>query len=420
MKKILFFACISAMLASCSNVVPEPQELTKQSPETDGTTHVTLEKALENAEALFSRMEGKNTRTDTRKRVVRSIQYLAEGGKTRAEGEDPLYYVVNYADDAGFAILGADTRLDKVYAFSDTGSLNLNDTTFNEGLREYIYGLPLKPSYPKWEIDTTLHQFRTDIGQTENASYKIGPLLSSAVRKWRQEDPFNYYMSEYFDQIENKIKKMPAGCTAVACAQIMSFFKWPTNYYQFTFDWNQMDELTTSNGIPTYLGIPRLLLELGTSKNLDITYKPDGSGANIKSHGKRTFEHFGYNVSGKFKSYSESDLSYHFSFYKTPLIVTGKKSESAHCWVCDGLYCDQWRTKWSDSEYQYYGEGYFYHMVWGWSGQANGYFKYGTSFTVNHKYKENDDYPESSWFPRLYEYIRYTDLEFWGGFSPAR
>lgn len=138
MKKIILFAGITALLVSCSNMELEQSQLAGATSETHGSTHVSLEEALKNADDLFSRMEGKNTRTATKRRTVCSVQSLGEGGRTRAAGEDPLYYVVNYADDAGFAILGADTRLDEVYAFSDTGSLNLNDTTFNEGLMKHM------------------------------------------------------------------------------------------------------------------------------------------------------------------------------------------------------------------------------------------------------------------------------------------
>lgn len=416
MKKTIFLAGITVLFVSCSDMNLEQPQLTDTASDKYDSTHVSLEEALKNADDLFSRMEGKNTRTATKRRAVCSVHSLGEGGRTRAAGGDPLYYVVNYADNAGFAILGADTRLDEVYAFSDTGSLDLNDTTFNEGLRGYINGLPLKPSYPKWEIDTTLHQFRPDIGQTEDASYKIGPFLSPAVRNWHQNRPFNYYTPKC-----SEMNNTPVGCAALACAQIMSFFKWPTNYYQFTFDWNQMEVLTTTiDGTPVYSGIPRLLYELGTSKNLDVTYTQDGSAANIKKHGKRTFEHFGYNTSGKFKSYSEYDLSNHFIFNRTPMIVRGTNNGEGHDWVCDGLYCDLWKTKWSDTEYQYYGEGYFFHMVWGWGGSGNGYFKYGTSFTVNHKYKEPDDCKEIWWDSKLYNDVGCKDLEFWGGFSLAK
>lgn len=423
MKKTIFLFGLTLFFIGCSNTDLDlestfPNDL---SPESYSPTHIKLEDALKNAEELFGRMERTGTRGRTKTRIVKSIETLGDGGKTRSSNEEPLYYVVNYAGDAGFAILGADTRLDEVYAFSDTGSLNLSDTTYNQGLKDYISRLPDKPSWPIWELDSTFQQFNPNVDNTVDLSYKIGPLLSSAVRKWDQLEPFNYYTPQYYDSLYNLTRNTPVGCTAVACAQIMSFFKWPNSYRQFTFDWDQMVNLTTFYYCPTTLSIARLMYELGTSDNLSITYDKDGSGSNIRANGKRTFKNFGYNVSGEFKSYSEKDLVSHLNTNQTPLISRGTQAIGGHAWVCDGLYCDKKRGLGVDGEYTIYGEGYFFHIVWGWKGRANGYFKYGSSFTVNHKYKESDDCEKEYWetHPRLYDEVKFTDLEFWGGFTPA-
>ncbi len=42
-------------------------------------------------------------------------------------------YVVNYADDGGFAILAADTLMETILAYSDQG--NITDTMDNPGVR---------------------------------------------------------------------------------------------------------------------------------------------------------------------------------------------------------------------------------------------------------------------------------------------
>ena len=50
-------------------------------------------------------------------------------------------YLVNYADDAGFALLSADSRLRPIYAISDEGSMSFSDTTYNKGLALFARGV---------------------------------------------------------------------------------------------------------------------------------------------------------------------------------------------------------------------------------------------------------------------------------------
>lgn len=105
------------LLGSCSN---DLMESVNQSSGTSGaTTRVDMQTALDRAERMLAKIEGGKTRS----RRVASIRYLNIDGKTRAEGSiDSLYYIINYADNGGFAVTGADTRLDGIYAISEEGT----------------------------------------------------------------------------------------------------------------------------------------------------------------------------------------------------------------------------------------------------------------------------------------------------------
>lgn len=49
-------------------------------------------------------------------------------------------YVVNYEDDAGFAILSADRQLPSVLGYADSG--NITDTMTNPGIKLFLERLP--------------------------------------------------------------------------------------------------------------------------------------------------------------------------------------------------------------------------------------------------------------------------------------
>ena len=62
--------------------------------------------------------EDSNTRSSISKRQIRSIDI------TYKEDSQPLAYLVNYKDNAGYAVLGADRSLDSIIAVTESGSLD--------------------------------------------------------------------------------------------------------------------------------------------------------------------------------------------------------------------------------------------------------------------------------------------------------
>ena len=155
MKKLLFsLITVPILLSACSqeDISLSIEESTKSQVL---STRVSIAEALQHADRLLAQIEGPSTRS----RSVKTIEFIGGNG-TRTEGEEPLYYVVNYDNDGGFAVLGADTRLDHVYAISEEGHLDMNDTTFNHGLNIFFRSLasaPPIPVIPPETPDTTIH-----------------------------------------------------------------------------------------------------------------------------------------------------------------------------------------------------------------------------------------------------------------------
>ncbi|GEM_PF-2684856 len=97
-------------------------------------TWVPIEIALENADILMAQFE---TGTRSSERKVESINVIGQTNRTRGLSADSILYVVNYADNAGYAILGTDSRQHSVYAISPTGHLNLSDTV-NDSMLSHV------------------------------------------------------------------------------------------------------------------------------------------------------------------------------------------------------------------------------------------------------------------------------------------
>lgn len=441
MKTIKLLAAIAAtaMMSACSQeeiLLPENNNTIHNEP----PTRVSLAEALKRADRMLEKIGDPSTRSSTR--TVKSVQFIGGSG-TRAEDDAPMYYVVNYENEGGFAVLGADTRLDGVYAISDQGHLDMNDTTFNFGLNVFFRSLPpYKPYIPQDSIDKGIHEFQPIDEKTTDLSYQILPLLSPAVRKWSQHYPYSTFcpMDNWPEEWKNGHMIHPnirfqsiVGCTAVAVGQIMSYYECPKTYGQYTFDWSVMKAwlpVITSWEWPYYNpapegGVARLLRELGKEGNLKVDYHWNGSGADLGKHYKRTFKTFEYNEPGDFKTFSTEDLR-KLIYNKKPVLVKGKNDKGeGHAWVVDGLYCDSWKHEGPLGTY-YYGDGLFFHIVWGWGGSCNGYFKHGSGFTqVNFKYGEkNNDPTKEQWDNTIgtdndwYENIKIYKLQFCGDFNP--
>lgn len=192
-----------------------------------------------------------------------------------------------------------------------------------------------------------------------------GPLLTT---KWDQEKGFN----------ELCPNKHPAGCAAIAMAQIMKFHKYPSS-----FDWNSMPD-----DYATYAS-QYLIADIG--KTIGINYGPEGSEAKYYDI-PIGFIAYGYQSS--LKEHNSSDVASEIIKFKRPVCMTGvnPSTASGHAWVCDGV-----EQRNSNKEYyveyvnngKYDNLGYtlidnpgsfgyttysYFHMNMGWDGTDDGWY----------------------------------------------
>ena len=302
----------------------------------------------------------------TEKMTASTIAKRAAGDRLLSDGGSPAsgnFYVFNVANGQGFVIVSDDDRMPEVLAYSDKGSLDLNNLPDN--LRQWLQ------SYDE--------QFSSLNGNTQQVARRsplaaIEPLLTT---QWGQGTPYNLLCP-------TKNGEFPlTGCVATAMAQVMYYYKWPqgatkaTAAYSgtngsyaglpsTTFEWDNM--LTSYSGSSTdaqKLAVAKLMQYCGSAVMMNYGY---GGAESLSANGLIApfmQQYFGYAAGGKCVRRSDytdvtwEELIYHELKMGRPVIYGGnsENGNGGHTFVCDG--CDA--------------DGRF-HMNWGWNGGGNGYY----------------------------------------------
>ena len=412
-KKLISSAVVALVLIACNS--EEPITPPNQVNDAMGANpyRVSLTDALKNADALLGEL-GEATRSAERK--VESVEYYSRPG-TRSLGGDTLLYLVNYADDAGFALLSADSRLRPIYAISDEGSMSFSDTTYNKGLALFARGVEAEitslPNLPYIPVDSLILKpgfpVNPKVDSIRSVKDRVRPMLSMYQRNWDQHAPFNEYC--FTDDGEQAL----VGCTAIAVAQIMAYHKWPEQYGGYTFDWDEIN-----NGNIDMLA--RFLSVLGDESNLRIRYGENDSPASPTRY-YPTFLNMGYSCHSDLIPFEENDIcaflkgTYSTDYPATPLLVNGNHPTSnGHGWVIDGFIQYQY-TKVVVPPITTF-DDILYHCVWGWGGCNNGYYYWAKNNRFDPEIIEKDRYDNYEGDP--YNFIYYYNNKYIGGFVPQR
>lgn len=188
------------------------QELTVLDSNDNGTQrtnspHISITEALQNADKVFARLEPR-TRSI---RTVKSIEVFG-GRQTRSESDTTAkYYLVNYENDGGFAVLSADERIGEVFAIGEEGNLSKEDTVGNLGLTLFFNGVDAISENIEY-TDSVLKTFKKD--STVNLySERVIPMLPKPVAMWH---------GKMYDG-----KELDFATSTVLACQIAATFSWP-------------------------------------------------------------------------------------------------------------------------------------------------------------------------------------------------
>ena len=317
-----------------------------------------LSLALKKAEKMRNLLDKSETRSGMLE--IKAIEKL-NSGQTRSEESPVDVYVVNYKDDKGFALLSSDTRTSMIYGISTSGSLSFRDTVDNPGLRMYLE--EIMPSLIKYELSQNAKNERSDFqtrgsGIQQLVSYK-DPMLYGNVGKWHQGDPYNSLcpVGDY------QGKRYLVGCSALAIAQVMSYYMYPTGYNGHPYPWVEMIKMDKDDNYnPAMPFLAQLLADLGDENNLKMEYGYSGSTGREKYY-KQTFKNYRYNVlDSAAMNISIATLNMDNDH---PVLATGHSVRGGqHAFLIDGYTTSRGSA----------GLTTYLHCVWGYGGSSNGYY----------------------------------------------
>jgi len=329
-----------------------------------------------------------------RKKIVADVtnQATSRSIKVLSASKKP-YYIFNL-EGGGWIIVADDDINSPVLAYSDRSSLNPKNLPpqFKWWLDNVSKELESAKKIQKASADLTKTTKSVEIDKaysTIPAQESIGPLLKTS---WGQGKGYNEYCPKDSQSIEGN-GHVPAGCIAVAMAQIMNYYAWPPQGY------GKNSYVPKSNpkygvqsvdfGDTTYTWksseAAKITYHAGVSVNMD--YGPYASGAYLTQAEYALKMNFRYKTSSVTKKYSDEqwDSKLIDSLNHNRLVLYQGKGDIVHAFVCDG--------------YKKVDDGYMYHFNWGWNGIGDGWFKisqmtpFGSSNFNQSNYAIFDIYP---------------------------
>lgn len=288
------------------------------------------------------------------------------------------YFVFNFTDGKGFAIVAGDDRVRPVLGYSSEGSFDPDNLPENlRGMLAYYQ------DQISWANDKGI-EATPDIA-AEWSRHISGTALRAAgqpvlieTANWGQSEPYNRQTPQING--ENAV----TGCVATAMGIIMNYHKYPTqavnppeyNYYSIDGRNQEVkltyDDYDWDNILDSYIGeyndvqanaVAKLLYHCGANVRMD--YSIEESGTQTILVASALSDVFGYSPSIRYLQKDE----YSWDEWKAmlreeldagyPVIYDGTNmDDEGHAFVCDG----------------YTPDGLF-HINWGWDGDSNGFFE---------------------------------------------
>ncbi len=314
------------------------------------------------------------------KASLNSIQLIwSDAGLPTKSGEiqiNPTVYVFNITEGEGFVIVSGDDSAYPIIGYSDHFGFRSSDLPANikawfTSYSEQISWMRTNKIQPSLLVSKAWKDLSDASLQFKSGG---GVLLETAL--WDQEAPYNNLCPTISGQ------KAPTGCVATSTSIVMKYYAWPeigqgsfsytteTNRiklsanFNTTYNWTNMPmtylagQYTTSqaNNVAT------LMFDVGVFSQMD--YNTDGSGALTLNAAIGLVNYMKYDKSLQVleRQYYQTDewvsMIMNELDNSRPVIYGGQNAQNeGHQFVLDG----------------YNTENYF-HVNWGWSGSANGYY----------------------------------------------
>lgn len=406
LKKLSFIGLFAAALGliSCNKENPDPV----MSETEMASTGLTISQAEELAN-LFAPLLDSNVKPDVETRTASSdspkiLDYI----DVYVENDDTLMYALNYANNAGYIVVGADNLAFPILSHSSHGTFNFNAIDENSPVNDFleVYKETIRKGiatsdtssefYDNWkDLGKEGYEYEIKIspiedivetrGRREDSSGKttIYPLTGEELDYWCQEGGYNYYA-------ENNAC---IGCPAIAIGMLMYDTSQrilgnstPTSP-SFSYYYDAFDLRSETTGTDTALKLRQIAdaipdYDWGESVGAESGALPADIVTGLRNLGyvnatmvdynfetlysNLTFK--GYNCFGEETDFSRGVLLGAYATY----------GNGGHIWFCDGYYEQAYTvTKkflgitiktWKEYDDRLY-------MNWGWGpDQGNGWY----------------------------------------------
>jgi Peptidase C10 family/Spi protease inhibitor/Secretion system C-terminal sorting domain len=317
----------------------------------------------------------------------------------KGKGQQDLIYVFNFQN--GFVMVAADDAVTPILGFSIEGKYtNENQPpafvelmeSYKEGISNTIKSSPAGTSQTvnEWKNYLTRRSTRSGSCTIWPKFYTKAALLSTT---WDQGCYYNEKCPYDTKSPSGYCSRVPAGCVAVAMAQVMKYWNYPAyggsthgytdswinpdgygylyaNFGATAYNWASMPNSIASSSDP----VSTLIYHCGVSVDLDYGYAKSYIGSTGVQTTMRNslINYFQYspssqfikNIAGSNQNTWESTLINEL-INNRPIIYAGSSTSLDHVFVLDGY------TKMQDECCTYAAN---FHVNWGWGGSLNGYY----------------------------------------------
>lgn len=382
---------------------------------------IPLENALASLNDFLSETEDlmPDTRSGNRRVIASVDKYYMKGVPTRSSDALPDAYIVNFEDDEGFAVLGAQDWQDEIIAVTESGSIDpttlavapprvyMPDPDDDAELEGFDWYCEEDDDYYNVDSDPTIltqligKTIMDDGGMTHTAFATRAPILQTnwGQGTWKQQGLYNHFCYKYKN---SKQVFVLAGCSTAAMAMIVASNQFPDSLIVngTLIDYSSIN--STSSPVTPEDTLHTNLLYGAIFKDINYAFASKWGTCITPTKVKKRFEDFDYsNVKMLTSSNEYSDemiiATSNMLYLGRPVFISAiPEGINGHSWVIDGA--------------KYHNDDtYLVHCNWGWGGSCNGYFSsrmLNPSDPVETDDPNNvsDGYSQYTWHFRLITY----------------
>ena len=305
---------------------------------------------------------------------------------------DTMLYIVNFANDRGFALVSSDTLMG-VVAYVEEGNLTPETNIENTGLRFFLDGLPNAP------IDTVMKPVEDPVTPSP-----FGPLGT-----WKTKRLTRPLLTTKWDANDTEFTKYCSNSSVygpIAVGQIVASHRYPSYFKGHQYNWNMILTGFKPDNQQGKNMAARLISDIEPSINAqhDVFAIKNDMPASVQL----AFNELGYNYDYASYDYDSCMVSLEAG---CPILMMGYSTYNSriHYWVIDGGYmrvlCDESTLNGTPVCFVY-ARKKLVHCNWGFGGSFNGYYISG-AFNMGNRYSLSSQDTEPS-SPTSYTFNNYT------------